>query len=356
MRRVDESLSTIEVAEDLRIGRATAFRWCESGKLPAIKIGRSWRIPLEPYLQFKKQFVHTQDVTAPNLAKLINEWEHHLRNGARPLSPVTVKDYLRDFRRYLRLIGGGSTPTEIVNKDALSRALEGLPITSFANRYNIFYAVNSFAKYLIGRDLLPSEVHAQLKPLRPRRYFPARKTVMDAEQINRFLAAIWVANGNSEYERQLNFAICKTFLNLGVRNQELCDLRLADVDLNKRSVVVRLGKGAKTRYLGINQELAKVLTEYLQVRPKCPVDNLFVTESGRKLSPGLISRRVRRLAVASGVDITPHGLRRTWVTQSALQGRSLAIISHAAGHRQISTTQGYLMISEQQVVSSMVNW
>ncbi|MFQ5813058.1 MAG: helix-turn-helix domain-containing protein [Anaerolineae bacterium] len=33
-----------EVAEYLRVSQPTIWRWCESGKLPAFKIGHTWRI------------------------------------------------------------------------------------------------------------------------------------------------------------------------------------------------------------------------------------------------------------------------------------------------------------------------
>lgn len=185
--KLAESLSTIEVAKDLGIGRASVHRMLHDGVLPAIRIGRNWRIPLEPYLKFKSQFLNEQNTCSPSLSKLMEEWLYHLRHGSRPLSPVTVANYRRDFNRYLRIIGGGLTPAEVLNKEKLSKALESLPIASYSNRYNIFYAVNSFTKYLISRDLLPEEVHTSFKPLRPRRYYPPKRLVMDQEQVNRFL-------------------------------------------------------------------------------------------------------------------------------------------------------------------------
>lgn len=36
-------LTVAEVAAYLRISETTVWRWCHSGKLPAFRIGRSWR-------------------------------------------------------------------------------------------------------------------------------------------------------------------------------------------------------------------------------------------------------------------------------------------------------------------------
>ena len=54
MKVQSESLSTIEVSQDLGLGRATVHRWIHDGKIPAIKVGKNYRIPLEPYLKFKR--------------------------------------------------------------------------------------------------------------------------------------------------------------------------------------------------------------------------------------------------------------------------------------------------------------
>jgi len=41
---MDEMLTTAEAAELLRVSEFTIRRWCASGRLPAIKLGRDWRI------------------------------------------------------------------------------------------------------------------------------------------------------------------------------------------------------------------------------------------------------------------------------------------------------------------------
>src|SRR5918992_393357 len=44
LEQLDRLLSTEEVAEYLGVGQATVYRWCRDESLPAVKIGRRWRV------------------------------------------------------------------------------------------------------------------------------------------------------------------------------------------------------------------------------------------------------------------------------------------------------------------------
>ena len=40
----DELLSVDEVAGHLGVGPITIYRWCREGRLPCLKLGKSWRV------------------------------------------------------------------------------------------------------------------------------------------------------------------------------------------------------------------------------------------------------------------------------------------------------------------------
>ncbi len=57
LQAMRDVLTVDEIAEYLRVSRATICRWCGTGKLPAFKIGKSWRVQrsdLEEYIRYQR--------------------------------------------------------------------------------------------------------------------------------------------------------------------------------------------------------------------------------------------------------------------------------------------------------------
>ena len=61
-----EVLTVNEIAGYLRVSETTVWRWCNSGKLPAFRIGRSWRIRRTDLEQHIKQSVSEPELASNN--------------------------------------------------------------------------------------------------------------------------------------------------------------------------------------------------------------------------------------------------------------------------------------------------
>ncbi len=48
-------LTVAEVAEMVRVSRMTVYRWIHSGELPAVRFGRSFRVPQQAVETFMEQ-------------------------------------------------------------------------------------------------------------------------------------------------------------------------------------------------------------------------------------------------------------------------------------------------------------
>src|SRR3954468_12522045 len=63
-----EVLTVNEIAGYLRVSETTVWRWCNSGKLPAFRIGRSWRIRRADLEQHIQQSVAEPELYAESLS------------------------------------------------------------------------------------------------------------------------------------------------------------------------------------------------------------------------------------------------------------------------------------------------
>jgi excisionase family DNA binding protein len=59
-----EVLTVTEIAGYLRVSETTVWRWCSTGKLPAFRIGRSWRVRRTDLERHIKQAVSETELFA----------------------------------------------------------------------------------------------------------------------------------------------------------------------------------------------------------------------------------------------------------------------------------------------------
>jgi integrase len=140
----------------------------------------------------------------------------------------------------------------------------------------------------------------------------------------------------------------------GLRISEALDLRWRDVNLPGRKLRI---VGAKTdagiRELDLTPTLAELLTEYrARARAIEPTDYVFATGEGHRDSPENVRRRflaraVERanagLAEEQGEPIrglTPHGLRRTFISLLLAAGADVPYVMAQAGHTDPKMTLG----------------
>jgi integrase len=300
----------------------------------------------------------------PELKQTVFLWLRDLQTGFRPLTPRSIQTMRERFLRYTIFLKNELHLTPLPLKDCLEvktvyRAISAFPIESYSNRHNTFYAIHSLARFLIRIGELEECYLTQLKKFRPRRVLPPKRTVLrDVETLEVVRNAIQPENFRSPWICLLLRTLIETLVHTGLRNAELCKLRLEDVDLADRRLIVQLGKGRKPRQVGISKVLLGYLEAYLEERSKRnpTSDHFFLSNINSPLTPTSLGRLIKKVSHLSGQQITTHGLRRTFATLNAEQGRPLHLIQLALGHSDIRTTQEYLMTDQEAVIDAMKEW
>lgn len=134
----------------------------------------------------------------------------------------------------------------------------------------------------------------------------------------------------------------------GLRLSELCDLRVPDVDLEGRRLVVRQGKGKRDRFVPLSSTTVAVVGDYLAVRGAAQTDHLLLFRQ-QKVKPTLVQTRLRRCGRAVGVEVSPHRLRHTLATRLLNSGMDIVSIQRLLGHEKLATTQIYTHVYDSTV-------
>jgi integrase len=135
----------------------------------------------------------------------------------------------------------------------------------------------------------------------------------------------------------------------GLRLGELEDLSLADLNLSKRKLVVRQGKGMKDRSVYLTEVAVRALEEYLAVRGPGKSDHVFLYRF-KPLCKDLIRDRMKAAGRRTGVKVTPHMLRHTFGTQLVNAGCRITTIQALLGHQHLNTTMTYARVHDHTVV------
>lgn len=62
----NELLTVKEVAIHLRLSRVTVWRWCQQGVIPAVRVGRNWRIRRDDLLHLSQPQYPNSDSFNPS--------------------------------------------------------------------------------------------------------------------------------------------------------------------------------------------------------------------------------------------------------------------------------------------------
>jgi len=144
----------------------------------------------------------------------------------------------------------------------------------------------------------------------------------------------------------------------GLRVSEICALNLSDIlsskdDKGKKWTVFEVtGKGSKLRFAPLPRSGKTILKIYLngwRAKKKSKSNYLFPGK-GKKpiLSVKTLQAYVREIRLNSSLPdkLTPHALRRTYLTKLQKKGVDLLHISKIAGHSNIQTTFKYYLATD----------
>ena len=145
-----------------------------------------------------------------------------------------------------------------------------------------------------------------------------------------------------------NYAIICIFLDSGIRNTELCKLKVEDVSIKRGEIKIHEGKGDKDRTVLIGRKAKDALWRWLMQRPS-EAEYLFCTEFGAEIKRDHMCRIVRRIGLRAGIRVYPHRLRHTFALQYIKKGGDPYTLQYLLGHEDMTVTRMYVKMAAKDV-------
>jgi len=142
----------------------------------------------------------------------------------------------------------------------------------------------------------------------------------------------------------------------GLRVTPITQIRIGDIWQDDKGLPLRLrtvGKGNVETWKRIVPELAEIMQDYLlQKTDLNPRSYLLAQRSGKAITDRQIAKRTRawgQMVEPEIIKCTPHRFRHSYATQLLENGVNLRQIQLLMNHADISTTQLYLEVTDQEL-------
>lgn len=230
----------------------------------------------------------------------------------------------------------------------------------------IINAVNVFVKFLnsTGKYVLDVTTYRQENNVGERSIL----TVAQTKQL--YEATFLPYRENSIAMGQRDRAIIAVFYGCGLRRTEGISLNITDVDLVRKLLFVRKGKGGKQRYVPVAAKHLEDIRNYLQEgrdwflyhhdsieswhskrhgRPLIKKENgddiaFFISQQGTRMQEFYQRLEVMKQRAEITKPITLHGLRHSIATHLLSSGMEMEEIAKFLGHGSLESTQIYTHI------------
>jgi integrase/recombinase XerD len=245
------------------------------------------------------------------------------------LQPITVRGYVTVVRKVLRELGTLKPTIE---------EMDDYVYDLYRSEYSYSHKINTVLGIEQWMDFIgtPTRFGRQKKPKL------LLKTPLSEAEITKMIFSCHNAR---------EVAIITTLAYSGIRNKELCNLKVKDIDFGSNTLRITQGKGLKDRIVYVSGHCIKSLLSYLEKYPRGDDDFLFTTvaPNGKKKYLGAALRKlVKKVAKRAGFTkrVWPHLLRHSLATNMLNRGANLLTVKQQLGHVFIESTMIYIHSSE----------
>ncbi|BAJ64454.1 tyrosine-type recombinase/integrase [Anaerolinea thermophila] len=267
-------------------------------------------------------------------------------------SPVTVRGYMADLRAFAAWFeqtnGKALGVEEVTPADVREYRgwLQAVKRAGAATVRRHLMALRAYCRWGVETERIDRDPTARVKLPREETLSPGWLAKQEQYRLLRE-AERAVSAADTPTRRRLavrDRALVVFLLNTGLRIAEACALTVEDVQIGERSgwVVVRGGKGNKSRKVPLNVEVRRALNAWREERGDGEGSVFDLTPSGAY-------RRLVEMGRRAGVEVHPHTLRHTLAKNLVDAGVGLHEVAALLGHSSLNTTRVYVTPGERDL-------
>lgn len=236
-------------------------------------------------------------------------------NGVTSPQDVTA----RYIREYLAMLAGDGKSDNTLNANAR--------------------AIRTLVKFWHAENYLPVRVTFAMPKVEKKRL-----PCLTADELDKVIKAC---------KNPRDKAIVLFMADSGLRRAEVVALNWNDIDMSSGLVKVKRGKGGKARSAVVGANTRRAILAYRRT-VKDTADNapLFQARGGVRFTGSGLRLVYRRLSERTGIKVSPHAMRRTFVILSLRGDMDVLHLQAMLGHSSLEMVQHYAQLVDDDLLRS----
>ena len=211
-------------------------------------------------------------------------------------------------------------------------------------------SLKSYFEFLEGEKYIKNNPAKAIKKIKIQS--PTAPKSLD-EQTYRALRRHIYRGGNKAH-----IAMFEIFTRCGVRNFELINIRIADIDITERKGNLKvIGKQNKVRHIPLHRDVRDAINNWMEIRKnvKTECDNLFISERKTPYTRSGIWKIFKKYCAQIGItDVTIHSFRHYFCRTLLKNGVDISIVAQLAGHASGYVTAQVYTIPRQEELEAAI--
>lgn len=275
---------------------------------------------IDNFINYIKNIRNYSENTIINYNNDLEEYSKYLESKKLNILSITYKE-VKEYLSYLY--------DKNYSKSSLSRKISTL---------------RSFYKYLYNESLIDKNPYLFVSLPKKEKKLPRYINYEDLDLI------LNVPDLETNYGLR-DRLILELLYGTGIRVSELCNIKIKDIDFNKKTINI-IGKGDKERVVLYGEYCLEILNKYMKIRNS---DNeyLILSNNNNKINVTTVQKILKEILKKASIkkNITPHVFRHTFATHLLNEGCDILTVKELLGHSSLDTTQIYTHVSNERLRS-----